>query len=59
MTYENVYFLVGLHKTATTYLQRLVFPYWPDIKYLRHRNLEYFLRLPDTAKYLVSCEGLS
>lgn len=59
MTYENFYFHVGLHKTATTYLQRLVFPYWPDIRYLRHRNLEYFLRLPDTAKYLVSCEGLS
>ena len=59
MTYENFYFHVGLHKTASTYLQRLVFPEWPEIKYLRHRNLEYFLRLPDTARYLVSCEGFS
>jgi hypothetical protein len=57
--YENFYFHVGLHKTASTYLQKLVFPEWPEIRYLRHRNLEYFLRLSDTTKYLVSCEGLS
>src|SRR3546814_19353516 len=59
MKYDSFFFHVGLHKTATTYLQRLVFPHWPEIKYLRYRNLEYFLRLPDTAKYLVSSEGLS
>ncbi len=59
MKYENYYFHVGLHKTASTYLQRLVFPKWPEIKYLRYRNIEYFLRLPENEKYLISCEGLS
>ena len=59
MQYDHLYFHVGLHKTASTYLQRLVFPKWPGISYLRHRNIEYFLRLPDTEKYLISCEGLS
>jgi len=59
MTYQNIYFHVGLHKTATTYLQRLVFPRWPGIKYMRYRNIEYFLRLSDREKYLISCEGLS
>ncbi|GAB4394857.1 MAG: hypothetical protein Tsb0032_23880 [Kiloniellaceae bacterium] len=57
--YDNFYFHVGLHKTASTYLQRMVFPYWPGITYLRHRNVEYFLRLPEGKRYLVSCEGLS
>lgn len=59
MTYENFYFHVGLHKTASTYLQRFVFPRWPGIKYLRYRNIEYFLRLAETEKYLISSEGLS
>ncbi|WP_340118800.1 hypothetical protein [Pelagibius sp. 7325] len=59
MHYGNLYFHVGLHKTATTYLQRLVFPRWAGIKYLRYRNIEYFLRLSDSEKYLISCEGLS
>lgn len=58
-TYENFLFHVGLHKTGTTYLQDVVFPNWPGIKYLRFRNLEYFLALPASEKYLVSCENLS
>lgn len=59
MTYANLYFHLGLHKTATSYLQRSVFPRWPEIHYMRARNLEYFLRLPDTQKTLISCEGFS
>lgn len=55
----NFYFHIGLHKTATTYLQDVVFPRWPGIRYMRFRNLEYFLALPDTGKYLVSCENMS
>jgi len=57
--YDHLYFHVGLHKTASTYLQRRVFPRWPGIRYLRHRNIEYFLRLSKDERYLISCEGLS
>lgn len=57
--YGNFYFHVGLHKTASTYLQNVVFPHWPGIRYLRFRNLEYFLSLPDAGKYLISCENMS
>ena len=59
MTYDHFFFHVGLHKTATTFLQKSVFPEWPGIHYLQSRNIEYFLRLPDTETYLISCEGLS
>jgi len=59
MKYDNFFFHIGLHKTASTYLQRVVFPTWPGIIYLRHRNIEYFLRLSPAEKYLISCEGLS
>lgn len=59
MQYDHFFFHVGLHKTASTYLQKLVFPRWPDITYIRHRNIEYFLRLGDAERYLISCEGLS
>lgn len=58
-TYGNFCFHVGLHKTGTTYLQDVVFPNWPRLRYLRFRNLEYFLALPASEKYLVSCENLS
>lgn len=58
-TYGNFCFHVGLHKTGTTYLQDVVFPNWPGVKYLRFRNLEYFLALSNTQKYLISCESLS
>lgn len=57
--YGNVFFHVGLHKTATSYLQDVVFPQWRGVKYLRFRNLEYFLALPEDGKYLVSCENMS
>jgi hypothetical protein len=56
---NNIYFHVGLHKTASTYLQNVVFPKWPGVNYLRYRNIEYFLRLSEGEKYLISCEGLS
>lgn len=59
MAYDNYFFHIGLHKTASTFLQKSVFPNWPGIRYLRHRNVEYFLRLPDEETYLISSEGLS
>jgi hypothetical protein len=52
-------FHVGLHKTGTTFLQGEVFPRLNGIQYLRWRNLEYLIRLDETNRYLVSCEGLS
>ena len=59
MSYENFYFHIGLHKTGTTFLQSRIFPNVEGIDYLRWRNLEYFLRLSKTKKYLISSEGLS
>lgn len=55
----KIAFHIGLHKTGTTFMQNSVFPAWPGIRYLRFRNLEYFLRLEAHSTYLVSCEGLS
>ncbi len=38
---------------------KIRFPTMAGIHYLRNRDIEYFLRLPDAEKYLNSCEGLS
>lgn len=50
---------IGLHKTATTFLQREVFPKWEGITYIRWPNLEHFLRMDEGKTYLVSREGMS
>lgn len=59
MTFSNVTFHVGLHKTGTTFLQEHVFPRLEGVENLVWRNLEYFLRLDCRKVYFVSCEGLS
>jgi hypothetical protein len=58
-SFDNLCFHIGLHKTGTTFLQRLVFPRLEEVTYLTWRNLEYFLRLRNDRRYLVSCEGFS
>jgi hypothetical protein len=56
---SNLVFHIGLHKTGTTFLQSKIFPNVAGIDYMVWRNLEYFLRLDETRRYLISCEGLS
>lgn len=59
MSFSNLTFHVGLHKTGTTFLQENVFPRLEGVENLVWRNLEYFLRLDHRKVYFVSCEGLS
>lgn len=59
MSFSNLTFHVGLHKTGTTFLQEHVFPRLEGVQNLVWRNLEYFLRLDHRKVYFVSCEGLS
>jgi hypothetical protein len=59
MSFSNLTFHVGLHKTGTTFLQEHVFPRLGGVENLVWRNLEYFLRLDHRKVYFVSCEGLS
>jgi hypothetical protein len=53
----EVYIHVGLHKTATSFLQRNVFPNIPEIAYMK----EFFITtpIPEHDKILISSEGLS
>lgn len=53
---------IGLHKTGTTFLQREVFPFWPEVHYFRGGSLFAILdELIDSphSKFLVSRESLS
>lgn len=59
MPFNNLTLHIGLHKTATSFLQAHLFPRLNDIENMRWRNLEYFQRLDDAKRYLVSCEALS
>ncbi len=55
----QIYFHVGLGKTASTYLQHRVFPYFKGIKYIPTNQYKKSLRIIEkggSAKYLVSRE---
>ncbi len=54
-----LYLHVGLHKTGTTYLQSVVFPRWPGVRYLRNLTVENFLRIDPEETVLASREGFS
>jgi hypothetical protein len=56
---SRVYFLIGLHKTASSWLQTRLFPNLTNVKLLTTRALDQ-LRLPcGVATVIVSNEGLS
>jgi hypothetical protein len=64
-TTRRIILHIGLHKTATTWLQREVWPRWPGIRYLGKPFREPFAsyaeaieKLPDPA-FLVSSESMS
>ena len=59
MSFPNLIIHIGLHKTGSTFLQQNIFPNLDGIEYIRWRNLEYFLRLDDSKRFLISSESLS
>jgi len=58
-SFALLYLHVGLHKTATTYFQANVFPYWKGVRYLRNLSVENFLKAPANDPCLASREGFS
>lgn len=54
-----LYLHIGTHKTATTFMQRHVFPKFEGVEYLRWTNIDRFLRLEEGRKYLASNERLA
>jgi len=59
-TEKQVFFHVGLGKTATTYLQYKVFPYFKNIEYIHHshryKRAPEIIRKGKSKRYLISRE---
>lgn len=56
---KEIYFHVGLHKTASTFLQENVFPYFKDIQFIKKhnfRNRDEIIEKSDNIKFLISRE---
>ncbi len=55
----EIFFHLGLERTATTFLQKRIFPYLPDIYHIKRReydNYEKIISETDKNKYLISNE---